>query len=204
MIRTADWRTTKDPAGECVVIARDVGPVGETVERESWFPLQRRCTLSDVANQAQFAQDAVALIATDETANLRATADGLVLLAQNQIAHRRLIELIESVYGNRVEFGPLEIRYRDEHGVRREPYMAVRIECQAERHDTVVADLRWRDAQLHEARCDADRGVIRATVPLALLLGYPSLLSRLDPSATLTSWLAFYARVGGRVPRIER
>ena len=103
-------------------------------------------------------------------------------------------------YGERVAFGPIEIRSRDPDGVRTEPHMALRVECRTDRLPAIVADLSWREAFVMDRQCDGSRSTLRATAPLALLLGYPTLLVRMDASATLTSWLAFYARLGGRYP----
>lgn len=164
------------------------------------FPLQRRCTLRDSPDQAEFARDACSLIKAGEMAQLEATPHGLLLHARNQVAHGRLIGLLQAVYGNEVDFGPIEIRYRDQDGVRMEPHMALRIECRTVRVAAVIADLAWREAHVLDERCEGSRAVVRATAPLALLLGYPTLLGRIDASAALTSWLAFYSRATGHMP----
>lgn len=169
-----------------------------TAAPDQCFPLQRRCTLRDTDDQAEFAREASGVLTPGETASLEVTSSGLLLLAQNQVAHGRLLGLVQAVYGNRVDFGPLEIRYREENGVREEPHMSLRVDCRVERRDAIVADLEWREALVLDQSCERARAVVRATAPLALLLGYPSRLLRLDASATLTSWLAFYARVGAR------
>ena len=169
-----------------------------TAAPDECFPLQRRCTLRGSDDQAEFAREATEVLSPDDTACLEATPSGLLLLAQNQVAQRRLSDLVQAVYGKRVEFGPLEIRYREEGGVRMEPQMSLRINCRVERRGAVVADLKWREANLLDERTEGARVVLRVTAPLVLLLGYPTLLARIDASATLTSWLAFYARVGLR------
>ena len=164
------------------------------------YPLQRRCSLRDAPDQAGFAREASEILSPGEAASLEVTPSGLLLLAHNQVAHARLVGLVQAVYGKAVEFGPLEIRYREQHGVREEPHMSLRVACRADRCDAVIADLAWREAQaLHQCR-DRARAVVRATAPLALLLGYPLLLVRIDASATLASWLAFYAPVGSCGP----
>lgn len=170
-----------------------------TAAPDQCFPLQRRCTLRDADDQAEFAREAKRVVTPGETASLEVTPSCLLLLAQNQVAHGRLLGVVQAIYGNRVDFGPLEIRYLDEGGVRKEPHMALRVECSVDRRDAIVADLVWREAVLLLAGSERGRAVVRATAPLALLLGYPSLLMRLDASATLTSWLAFHAPIGARV-----
>jgi hypothetical protein len=165
------------------------------------FPLQRLCTLRDSANQAEFARDASTVIVPGETAQLQATDEGLLMLAQNQVAQGRLIGLLQAVYGDLVDFGPIEIRYRDQEGVRTEPHMALKVECRTDRLAAVIEDLSCREAFVTDQQCNGSRSTLRATAPLALLLGYPTLLVRMDASATLTSWLAFYARMGGRSVR---
>ena len=160
------------------------------------FPLQRRCSLRDATDQESFAREASAILSPGETASLEVTPSGLLLLAHNQVAHARLVGLVQAVYGTRVDFGPIQIRYRVRDGVREEPHMSLRIDCRADRCDAVVADLEWREAQVLHRCHERGRTVVRATAPLALLLGYPSLLVRIDPSATLASWLAFYAPLG--------
>lgn len=180
------------------------GRRGTTPAAGQCFPLQRRCMLRDAPDQAEFAREASAVISPGEMASLEATAGGLLLLAENQVAHGRLLGLVQAVYGNMVDFGPLEIRYRYEDGVRMEPHMALRVKCRAERLDAVLADLRGREACVLEQRCEGASVVLRATAPLALLLGYPVLLRRLDVDATLTASLAFYARTGAQPPTTSR
>ena len=156
--------------------------------------------MRDATDQARFARDACTVIEPGNLAQLEAMPHGLLLLARNQVAHGRLTGLVQAVYGRGVEFGPIEIRYRERDGMRTEPHMALRVECRAERLPAIVADLAWREAHLLSKGNEGSRGVVRATAPLALLLGYPTLLGRMDASATLTSWLAFYSRATGPVP----
>jgi hypothetical protein len=163
---------------------------------EQCFPLQRRCSLQGADDQEAFAREASSILSPGETASLEVTSSGLLLLAQNQVAHARLMGLVQAVYGRRAEFGPLEIRYREKDGVREEPHMSLRVDCRADRCDAVLADLGWREAHVLDQCRERARAVVRATAPLALLLGYPLLLVRIDASASVASWLAFYARVG--------
>jgi hypothetical protein len=196
------WSTTEGPIGRNVVTTHRVAttdPQAETPHPE--FPLQRLCILRDSLRRAEFAREASSVIVPGELAELHAVGKGLVLLAQNQAVQARLIGLLQSVYRDSVEFGPLEIRYRDQDGVRTEPYMALRVECRTERLGAVIEDLAWREASVLDRQSEGARSVLRATAPLALLLGYPTLLARIDNSATLTSRLAFYARVGSRATR---
>lgn len=168
---------------------------GVTSTPDQWFPLQRRCTLRASSDQAGFARDASSAFRLDERVHLEASEDGLMLLAENQLEHGRLINVVQERYGTLVEFGPLEIRYREAGGVRMEPHMSLRVNCRLERSSAIVADLQWREAHVLSQRREDARVVVRATAPLALLLGYPALLRRLDASSRLATWLAFYARV---------
>lgn len=157
------------------------------------FPIQRRCTLRGVDDQFTFACQARDLLSTGETGALEASDRGLLLLAQHETALERLTGLVQAVYEDRVDFGPAEVRFRDDGPKRQEPYMALRVDCRAELASVVAADLRWHDAMLLDARGEHSRVVLRATAPLTAVLGYARRLERLDPEARMTSWLAYYA-----------
>ena len=74
--------------------------------------------------------------------------------------------------------------------------MVVRVRCRSEHFESIMTDLMTRGAVVLETEVKPTFCVLRATAPLARLLGYAQSLSDLtDKSAHEVMWLSHYAPV---------
>jgi hypothetical protein len=122
-----------------------------------------------------------------------ASPAGIVIRGATESALEGPTELLREVYGEQIAIGPLTIRYRKGAGVE-EPHMGVRVLCAAKDFAAVRRDLLARDAKILDEEVNQSIGIVRATAPLAQLLGYAHDLVRLTAgSAREVMWLDHYA-----------
>jgi hypothetical protein len=156
-------------------------------------PLERVCRHRSERLQLTFAQQALELIPESRECQFEASGDGIVIRAETESALERPIELLEEVYGGEIALGPLVIRYRQGAGLE-EPHMGVRVLCAAKHFPAVRDDLLSRDATILDEEVLHAIGVVRATAPLAKLLGYSRHLAHLTSGgAREVMWLDHYA-----------
>jgi translation elongation factor EF-G len=92
-----------------------------------------------------------------------------------------------------VNIGPVSVRYR-RGKFTEEPHMGVRVMCAREHFTLIKADLERRGASVIDTEINHQVSVVRATAPLAALIGYPDRLYVLTRgSGRHVMWLSHYA-----------
>jgi predicted membrane GTPase involved in stress response len=165
------------------------------------FPLERTCFHRYEPFQLTFARHALQLLPDDDRAFFEASHRGLVLRAETEAALERPIEILKDYFGNQISIGRPTVRHHHGRTVE-EPHMVVRVKCRPEHFDFIIADLATRNAVVLETEAQPAFRVIRATAPLARLLGYAQSLADLTgKSAHQVMWLSHYAPVQASAPR---
>ena len=166
----------------------------------SRFPIECECSYSTERFNLAFARKAMEVLQPAKELALEPSARGLKLLAETEIALERPLAVLKDVYGDEIRVGPLTVRYREGDQVE-EPYMGLRIRCQPEHFERLRGDLVRRGAAVSDAERNHVCGVLRATAPLAALVGYPGHVRTTSKgSAQLVMWLSHYAPVEDSPP----
>jgi hypothetical protein len=159
------------------------------------FPLERTCFHRYEPFQLTFARHALQLLPEDDRAFFEASHRGLVLRAETEAALERPIEILKDYFGNQISIGRPTVRHHQGTTLE-EPHMVVRVRCKPEHFEAIRADLITRNAVVLETEVKPTFCVLRATAPLARLLGYAQSLAELtDKSAHEVMWLSHYAPV---------
>ena len=133
------------------------------------------------------------LIPRYEDAAYEPSGAGLLLLAETELALEKPMTRLRQAYGDDVQFDPPVVRY-ERGSVLMEPHMGLRVICNPQHFAPVRRDLALRGALLLDAEVTEQFGVLRASAPLAALIGYPQRLEALtDPRTKLVMWLSHYA-----------
>jgi predicted membrane GTPase involved in stress response len=166
------------------------------------LPLEQLAKRRGAAFQFAFATEAKELMPDADGFALSASHRGLHVLAQNEDALARPVQVLREVYGTSLELAPPRARLIE--GVQvKEPIMHVRISMYADFRAEVKALLSRRGATLFEEYVRSTYCVLRCEAPLADLLGFPAEMRRLT-AGTAKHWivLSHYAIVtrdpGGR------
>lgn len=159
------------------------------------FPLEQICSHANEPLQLDFARDALQILPQREDGSAEATPQGLVLRGETEGALERRTNLLKEHYGDQVRIGSPKVRYR-RYSQLEEPHMGLRVLCASTHFAAVKADLLSRGAVILDAEATPQFGVVRATVPLANLLGYSHAVAELTAgSAREVIWLSHYAAV---------
>jgi elongation factor G-like protein len=159
------------------------------------YPIERLCTHLSARFQLAFARQAQQLFEDRDDLGLVASHQGLTIRAETEDAIGAAVEVLNDFYGPQIRTGPPTIRYHN--GVTLEqPWMGLRVRCEAGHVELVKADLIVRDATLVSCETDLGQWAIQACAPLAYLIGYGSKLKKLTSgSAQYVTWLSHYAPV---------
>lgn len=159
------------------------------------YPLEQVCTHLYEPFQLNFARHAEPLLSQEDEVEVEATHRGLVLRGETEAALDRAIQRLRSYFGNQIRVAPAIVRYH--HGATvEEPHMALRVGCPAEHFEAVKAGLIARDALIVASIIDCACGEIRATAPLAKMMGYARSLTQLTlGTAHEVMWLSHYAAI---------
>lgn len=164
------------------------------------FPLERTCSHRHERFQLAFARRAIEILPPREDTEAEATHRGLVLRGETESALDRPIELLKDHYGDQIRIGAPTIRYQGTTQLE-EPYMGLRVMCTERYFAAVKADLLARGATIEDAEVTGQFGVVRATAPLAKLLGYGKALKELTAgSGREVMWFSHYAPVEDEPP----
>lgn len=156
-------------------------------------PVQRICSHRAERFQLAFAQRALGLLPEWRECLFEASGEGIVVRGETESALDGAIGVLREVYGEQIAVGPLTIRYRRGEALE-EPHMGLRVLCAAKDFPAVRDDLVSRGATILDAEVVQSVGVVRATAPLAKLLGYSRYLETLTAgSAREVMWLDHYA-----------
>lgn len=164
------------------------------------YPLERTCWHLYEPFQLTFARHALQMLPQRADGSAEATHKGLVLRADTETALERYLEPLKDYYGDQIRAGSPTIRYHRS-PVLEEPHMGLRVQCPATHFAAVKADLLARGAIVLDAELTSRYGVVRASAPLAKLMGYPRALGQLTAgSAREAMWLSHYAPVDATPP----
>lgn len=159
------------------------------------YPLERICSLKSEPTQLAFARNAMPYLPARQDRVFLEKSQGLVIRGETEDAIEAPVRTLRDLYGDNVEIGPLTIRYRPGDTVE-EPYMGVRVSGPAKHFDAIKEDLVARGATVLDAERIGPLGVVRATAPLASLIGYAKSLAELTSnSANQVMWFSHYAPV---------
>lgn len=164
------------------------------------YPLERLCTHLDEPFQLAFARRAQQLFEDRDDVGLVASHQGLAIRGETEEAIDAAVEVLKDFYGAHLRLGPPTIRYHD--GVTLEqPWMGLRVRCQAKDLEPVKLDLISRGATIESCEPDLGQYAIQGCGPLARLIGYRSALEkRTSGSAHSVMWLSHYAPVATLPP----
>jgi hypothetical protein len=167
----------------------------EQSARHPEYPIERICTHLYEPFQLAFARQAQQLFEDRADVGLAASHQGLTIRAETEDAIDAAVEVLNDFYGLQIRTGPPTIRYHN--GVTLEqPWMGLRVRCEAERLEPIKIDLIVRDATIVSCETHLDQCAIQACAPLAYLIGYGSTLKKLTSgSAEYVMWLSHYAPV---------
>jgi predicted membrane GTPase involved in stress response len=156
------------------------------------YPIAQLARSTRTRFQIGFARMTMHLFPELQEAALEASADGLKILAANEMALAHPREVIRQIHGDDVAFGEPEVQLLYAEQVH-EPIMWVRAAVDRDRMEDAVQALVGRGAAIEELDWVAPVPVVRARGPLRRLIGYPQLLSALTQgSADLQMWLSHY------------
>ncbi len=165
------------------------------------FPIECTCSHRAERFQLAFARRALDLVPRAEDTAYEADARGLLVRAETEPALERPVRVLREIFGDELRVGPPTVRYHHDGETLEEPHMGVRVLCAPAHFRVVVADLEARNAKVLDAEVNEQFGVIRATAPLAALIGYPRRLAELTAErARYTMWLSHYAPVAEPPP----
>jgi hypothetical protein len=150
--------------------------------------------------QLDFARKAAQLLPKASGISYEPAARGLVIAAETEMALERPLRRLAEVYGEMVRIGAPAVRYR--HGERIEqPIMGLRVLCPPGCYEDVREDLRLRRAAIMDAEVNRRFGILRATAPLAILLGYPDRFASMTGGrGQLVMWLSHYEQLDDPPP----
>lgn len=135
------------------------------------------------------------MLAQEEDIDVEASHRGLVLRGETESAFEGPVEILREYFGDQIRVGNPTVRYHNGTCFE-EPHMGLRVRCLPEYVESVLADLESRRASIIDRGVTPAYGVIRATAPLANLLGYSRSLTEFTAaSAHLAIWLSHYAPV---------
>jgi|ADGO01.1.fsa_nt_gi predicted membrane GTPase involved in stress response len=166
----------------------------------SRFPLECECSFSIDRFNLSFARKAMEVLRPGKEVAFEPSRRGLTMLAETELALERPISVLRDVYGNNVRVSPPRVRYHQGAQLE-EPHMGLRIRCEPRHFETLRADLLGRNATLIDAEQNHLYSVLRATAPLAELVGYPAHVREVtDGKSQLVMWLSHYEPVKSPPP----
>jgi regulator of nucleoside diphosphate kinase len=166
-------------------------------EMHAELPIEQLCTHVYEPFQLTFARHAEQLLPKEGDVEAEATHRGLVLRGETEAALEQAVELLRGNFANQIRVGPAVVRYHDGL-IREEPYMGLRVRCSPEHFEAIMGNLIARGALIVASKIEPACGEIRATAPLARLIGYRRSLARLTTgTAREVMWLSHYAPADG-------
>jgi len=164
------------------------------------FPLEQMCSQRAQPFQLAFARNAVQLLGEQPDCELLPTGKGLLILGETEDALSRPVGILKSAYGDGLSVGAMTIRYRNGPYVE-EPHMGLRVTCPVSYSEAVRSNLDARGARLLSTQTERSNAIVRASAPLAALLGYSVFLAALtEGRGKVEMWFSHYARVPPQPP----
>jgi hypothetical protein len=140
-----------------------------------------------------FARAAAQLLPEHEETAFEPTGSGLTLLAETELSLERPLERLRALYGDELHIAAPAVRYRNAEPIE-EPHMGLRVLSSPSHFNSLRRDLFSRGAVITDSELNEQFGVLRASAPLAVLVGYPAQVKQLSQGrAQLAMWLSHYA-----------
>jgi predicted membrane GTPase involved in stress response len=160
------------------------------------FAIEQCCSHRGERLQIDFAHQAIQLLPADTSTSFAPDARGLVIAAETEMALERPVRRLADVYGDMVRIGAPTVRYRHQGERIEQPIMGLRILCPADCYERVREDLRLRRAVIMDAELNPRFGIVRASAPLRVLIGYPGQLAGITAGrGQLVMWLSHYEQL---------
>ncbi len=157
------------------------------------FPIEQTARHAGHRFQSGFARQALRLLRSSDVVGFEATAEGLVIRAQNELSLSRPTEILRDIYGEHLSLSPPRVRYVLMHGRWHEPVMVLRVRFLPRYLASVRDDLVARRVALLEEYRRSGVCVLRAEAPLRDILGYGEHFSRLTEGTGFHwTWLDRY------------
>lgn len=168
------------------------------------YAIECTCSHRRERSQLAFARRAIEVLPEDEWAKFEPSQEGLKVLAETELALERPLARLRETYGEAVCIGPLKVRCTNGNPPE-EPHMGLRLVCPPDCYDALLRDLQLRRALIVDAERGTQLAILRATAPLARLVGYPASVDELTGAqARLVMWLSHYAPVDEPLPNERR
>lgn len=159
------------------------------------FAIECKCSHRRERFQLAFARKALEVLPRNEATRFEPGADGLTVLAETELALERPISRLREVYGEELRIEPPTVRYQPGEQVQ-EPHMGLRVHSSPECFEALRRDLDLRAARILDAEVTERFAILRASAPLAALVGYPKRVNELTGGrGRLVMWLSHYAPV---------
>ncbi|WP_157994583.1 hypothetical protein [Peristeroidobacter agariperforans] len=163
-------------------------------------PIETCCSHRGERLQFEFAQRAIQLLPNDSAASYVPDARGLLIAGETEMALERPVQRLMDLYGEMVRIGPPTVRYRHADGLE-QPIMGLRVLCPPTSFERIREDLRQRLAAITDAEVNRRFGIVRASAPLAVLLGYPDRFAEMSGGkGRLVMWLSHYEQLDDPPP----
>lgn len=162
---------------------------------DAHYPIEVLARSAATRFQGGFARRTLELAPPFTGAALRATGEGLLILAADERALSQPVETVRKLNGGEIRVSQPRVRYRYA-GRLEEPVMWLRVAAPRARIEAVVQDLVDREARMERVDWLAQKPVVEARVRLRDLLGYvPHVETMTDGAAEVSMWLSHYAPV---------
>lgn len=159
------------------------------------YPIEQCCSHRGERSQLDFARKAIQLLPQESGTAFAADVRGLVIAAETEMALERPVRRLSDVYGDMVRIDPPRVRYRYGQHVE-QPIMGLRILCPPECYEAIREDFRLLGVAIMDAEVNRRFGIVRASAPLAGLIGYPDRLAGITGRrGQLVMWLSHYEQL---------
>lgn len=157
------------------------------------FPLVQQVKLSPDIPRIKFAREITENTSYNGLLTLEHEQDELFMLARNEDSLVYPIKVLRDALDDDLKISPLQIRYMRVGNILYEPNMLMRVSLDSSYADRVRNDFVNRKFKIIEDCKTISGSVIRAEMPLRLILGYAKILEDLtESSGSHLSWLHSY------------
>lgn len=157
------------------------------------YPIEQFARSRRTRFQLGFSRMVLHCMPSFEDAVLEPTAEGLRILAANEMALAAPRAMVCEFEESQVELEPPRVRLVRYGTELREPVMRVRVRIDGAHAEGAIRDLVARQSSMDSVDWLHDPVLIQAQAPLSRLLGYPDALANLSGStADLEMWVSHY------------
>ncbi|CAG0968381.1 hypothetical protein MTYP_01118 [Methylophilaceae bacterium] len=157
------------------------------------FPLAQHIKLTSSRPRMDCARQFTDIVSLTELMALETSEDGFLMLARNEESLTRPMQVLQKTLDDKLELSPLQIRYMRVGNMLYEPNMHLRVSVNSSYIDKVRNDFQVRKFKIIEDYKTISGFVLRAEMPLRLIMGYGMVLASLSEySGFHLSWLHGY------------